>query len=418
MEVKIMFLFNPEMKRFLRNCFILLLISIGLSISITFMNINIIKFKVVENNQAILGEILHKNPNLESQIVDIITQGGSKENIDLGKDILENYNYNKSISFGNEPIISESINELLSVNILFLVFVFVLFLILSIYYFKKVYSDITDMTDYVYNRSEGRIFEMKNSNQEGQIGLLKTELIKMTNILKEKVELLNNDKIFLNDTISDISHQLKTPMTSLIILNDLMYEDIPKETKVEFLDKIKSQLTRMEWLIKSMLKLSKVEAKVIDFKKEEVDIKELVRRALQPSLIPIELKNINLDINGDDDATYYGDIDWSTEALLNIIKNCIEHTPKNGSLTIIYEENPLYSEIIIKDSGEGIDKKDLPHIFKRFYKGKNSSKEDSVGIGLAMAKSIIEGQNGDIYVKSEINKGTEFHIVFHKSYSD
>ncbi|SCG95085.1 MULTISPECIES: sensor histidine kinase [unclassified Romboutsia] len=413
-----MFLFNPEMKRFLRNCFILLLISIGLSISITFMNINIIKFKVVENNQAILGEILHKNPNLESQIVDIITQGGSKENIDLGKDILENYNYNKSISFGNEPIISESINELLSVNILFLVFVFVLFLILSIYYFKKVYSDITDMTDYVYNRSEGRIFEMKNSNQEGQIGLLKTELIKMTNILKEKVELLNNDKIFLNDTISDISHQLKTPMTSLIILNDLMYEDIPKETKVEFLDKIKSQLTRMEWLIKSMLKLSKVEAKVIDFKKEEVDIKELVRRALQPSLIPIELKNINLDINGDDDATYYGDIDWSTEALLNIIKNCIEHTPKNGSLTIIYEENPLYSEIIIKDSGEGIDKKDLPHIFKRFYKGKNSSKEDSVGIGLAMAKSIIEGQNGDIYVKSEINKGTEFHIVFHKSYSD
>lgn len=274
------------------------------------------------------------------------------------------------------------------------------------------------MTEYVYNSSEGRNFEMKNRNQEGQIGILKTELLKMTNILKEKVELLNKEKIFLNDIISDISHQLKTPMTSLIILNDLMYDDLPKETRVEFLDKIKSQLSRMEWLIKSMLKLSKVEAKVIDFENKKINIKELINKSVSPSLIPMELKNIDLSINGDEKASYIGDINWSSEALVNIIKNCVEHTNENGSLTINYEENPLYSEIIIKDSGEGIDKKDLPHIFKRFYKGKNSSKSDSVGIGLAMAKSIIESQNGDIYAKSEKNKGTEFHIIFHKNYSD
>ena len=106
-------------------------------------------------------------------------------------------------------------------------------------YFRKIYKDIKDMTDYVYNSSEGHFYNMKNRNQEGQIGLLKTELIKMTNILKEKVELLNKEKIFLNEAISDISHQLKTPMTSLIILNDLMYGDISKETKHEFLNKIK-----------------------------------------------------------------------------------------------------------------------------------------------------------------------------------
>ncbi|MFR4766803.1 MAG: sensor histidine kinase [Paraclostridium sordellii] len=167
-----------------------------------------------------------------------------------------------------------------------------------------------------------------------------------------------------------------------------------------------------------MLKLSKVEAKVIDFKHEKVNIKELVKRAIQPSLIPIELKNIQLSIIGEDNINYEGDIDWSCEALVNIIKNCVEHTPKNGNLKINYEENLLYCEITIKDSGEGIDKKDLPHIFKRFYKGKSSSKEDSVGIGLAMAKSIIESQNGDIYVKSEKGKGAEFHIIFHKTYSD
>ncbi|UPA29458.1 HAMP domain-containing histidine kinase [Terrisporobacter glycolicus] len=273
------------------------------------------------------------------------------------------------------------------------------------------------MTDYVYNSSEGVRFEMKNRNQDGQIGLLKTELIKMTNILKEKVELLNNEKIFLNNTISDISHQLKTPMTSLVILNDLMYEDLPQETKIEFLDKIKSQLNRMEWLVKSMLKLSKVEAKVIDFEKKEVKIKELIKRSVAPSLIPMEIKNIELSISGDDNTSYIGDINWSSEAFVNIIKNCIEHTPQGGKINISYDENPIYCEVVIKDSGEGIDKKDLPHIFKRFYKGK-ASKEDSVGIGLAMSKSIIESQNGDIYVNSEKNQGTEFHIIFHKTYGD
>ncbi|MGL5755469.1 MAG: sensor histidine kinase [Paraclostridium sp.] len=413
-----MFLSNIDIKSFIRNYIGLFIITIMVSIGISFISVNIIKDKVVENNQAIVGAIVSKNPNAENDIVDIITQGNSKDNISLGKKVLSKYNYDENISLKNEPIIKDSTKELFSINVLFTAIIFILIFILVMYCFKKIYSDIKDMTNYVYNSSEGRNFEMKNKNQEGQIGLLKTELLKMTNILKEKVELLNDEKVFLNNTISDISHQLKTPMTSLIILNDLMYGDIPKETKIEFLDKIKSQLNRMEWLIKSMLKLSKVEAKVIDFKCEKVNIKELVRRALQPSLIPIELKNIDLSIIGDDSITYDGDIDWSSEALVNIIKNCVEHTPQDGALKINYEENPLYCEIIIKDSGEGIDKKDLPHIFKRFYKGKSSSKEDSVGIGLAMAKSIIESQNGDVYVKSEKGKGAEFHIIFHKTYSD
>ena len=410
--------YNMEMRSFIRYYIALFSIFILVSLGVSYINLNIIKDKVVENNQAILGQILVNRPELEGEIVDIITQGNSKENIDKGKEILGKYNYDENITSRSEPIIYSSKIEVINVNLVFLICIFTAFIILALFYFKKIYNDINDMTEYVYNSSEGRNFEMKNRNQEGQIGILKTELLKMTNILKEKVELLNKEKIFLNDIISDISHQLKTPMTSLIILNDLMYDDLPKETRVEFLDKIKSQLSRMEWLIKSMLKLSKVEAKVIDFENKKINIKELINKSVSPSLIPMELKNIDLSINGDEKASYIGDINWSSEALVNIIKNCVEHTNENGSLTINYEENPLYSEIIIKDSGEGIDKKDLPHIFKRFYKGKNSSKSDSVGIGLAMAKSIIESQNGDIYAKSEKNKGTEFHIIFHKNYSD
>lgn len=409
--------YNVEMKSFIRRFSVLFLVAIIMCGGVTLINLRIIKDKVVENNQAIIGNILSKRPELEEDIIDIVTQGNSKDNVDFGQKILSKYNYNSNISLNNEPIINESIRYIFNINWMFLCIILILFIILALSYFKKIYEDIKDMTDYVYNSSEGVRFEMKNRNQDGQIGLLKTELIKMTNILKEKVELLNNEKIFLNNTISDISHQLKTPMTSLVILNDLMYEDLPQETKIEFLDKIKSQLNRMEWLVKSMLKLSKVEAKVIDFEKKEVKIKELIKRSVAPSLIPMEIKNIELSISGDDNTSYIGDINWSSEAFVNIIKNCIEHTPQGGKINISYDENPIYCEVVIKDSGEGIDKKDLPHIFKRFYKGK-ASKEDSVGIGLAMSKSIIESQNGDIYVNSEKNQGTEFHIIFHKTYGD
>ena len=412
-----MFRYNVEMKSFIRRFIILVFTALILCSGVTSLTLNLIKEKVVENNQAIIGNILTDRPELEEEIIDIITQGNSKENIELGRKILDKYNYKSNITLKNEPIINESMKYIFNINCIFICIILMLCMILTLSCFNKIYDDIKDMTDYVYNSSEGRNFEMKNRNQEGQIGLLKTELIKMTNILKEKVELLNNEKIFLNNTISDISHQLKTPMTSLIILNDLMYEDLRKETKIEFLDKIKSQLNRMEWLVKSILKLSKVEAKVINFEKKEVKINELIKRSVAPSLIPMEIKNIKLSINGDENTSYTGDINWSSEAFVNIIKNCIEHTPQGGKIDINYAQNPLYCEVVIKDSGEGIDKKDLPHIFKRFYKGK-TSKEDSVGIGLAMAKSIIESQNGDIYVESEINKGTEFHIIFHKTYGD
>lgn len=407
---------NPEIKKYNISIIALFLITIILSIFINTLNLNIIKADVIQNNQAIVGNIVSKYPELEKDIVSVITQAKNKENTDLGAKVLQKYNYDSSTNLSQEPIVQNNIYKMLKINILFITFVFLCLITISFYFFIKIYRDIKDMTDYVYHSSEGREYEMKNKNQEGQIGLLKTEIMKMTTVLKEKVALLHSEKIFLNDTISDISHQLKTPMTSLMLLTDLMYNDLDKEKKIEFLDRTNAQLSRMDWLIKSMLKLSKLEAKVIDFKTDKVNINELIKRSISPLLVPIELRNISLNINGDKEASYTGDIEWSSEALSNIIKNCIEHTKEGGTLDITYEENPIYSEIIIKDNGEGIDKDDIQNIFKRFYKGKNS-KSDSVGIGLAMAKSIIESQNGDIYVKSKKNRGSEFHITFHKRYN-
>ena len=407
---------NPEIKKYNISIIALFLITIILSIFVNTLNLNIIKADVIQNNQAIVGNIVSKYPELEKDIVSVITQAKNKENTDLGAKVLQKYNYDSSTNLSQEPIVQNNIYKMLKINILFITFVFICLITISFYFFIKIYRDIKDMTDYVYHSSEGREYQMKNKNQEGQMGLLKTELMKMTTVLKEKVALLHSEKIFLNDTISDISHQLKTPMTSLMLLTDLMYNDLDKEKKIEFLDRTNAQLSRMDWLIKSMLKLSKLEAKVIDFKTDKVNINELIKRSISPLLVPIELRNISLNINGDKEASYIGDIEWSSEALGNIIKNCVEHTKEGGTLDMTYEENPIYSEIIIKDNGEGIDKDDIQNIFKRFYKGKNS-KSDSVGIGLAMAKSIIESQNGDIYVKSKKNRGSEFHITFHKRYN-
>jgi len=352
--IQMRILSNPEIKKYNISIIALFLITIILSIFVNTLNLNIIKADVIQNNQAIVGNIVSKYPELEKDIVSVITQAKNKENIDLGAKVLQKYNYDSSTNLSQEPIVQNNIYKMLKINILFITFVFICLITISFYFFIKIYRDIKDMTDYVYHSSEGREYEMKNKNQEGQIGLLKTELMKMTTVLKEKVALLHSEKIFLNDTISDISHQLKTPMTSLMLLTDLMYNDLDKEKKIEFLDRTNAQLSRMDWLIKSMLKLSKLEAKVIDFKTEKVNINELIRRSISPLSVPMELKNISLNINGNKEASYIGDIEWSSEALGNIIKNCIEHTKEGGTLDITYEENPIYSEIIIKDNGEGI----------------------------------------------------------------
>ena len=224
---------NPEVKKYNLNLFLIFIASIIIMLIVNIMSLNIIKDNIVINNQSIVGNILSKHPELENDIVDIITQSNTtNQNVELGKEVLEKYNYKSSITLKEEPIIKNNFSKILKLNFAFIIFVFISFAMLSFSFFIDLYKDIKDMTDYVYHSSEGREYQMKNKNQEGQMGLLKTELMKMTTVLKEKVALLHSEKIFLNDTISDISHQLKTPMTSLMLLTDLMYNDLDKEKKI------------------------------------------------------------------------------------------------------------------------------------------------------------------------------------------
>jgi signal transduction histidine kinase len=234
-------------------------------------------------------------------------------------------------------------------------------------------------------------------------------LYKVTVRLREQAELLQKEKIALSNLIADISHQIKTPLTSLGVLADLLAEDPPEEDRRAFVERLRAQLGRIQWLVAALLKLARLDAGTAAFKSEPVDVRRLIERALEPLQIPLEIKKQRLVIHGGEGASFTGDFNWSAEALTNVVKNCVEHTPEGGRIEITYSANALYAEIIVSDDGEGIASRDIPHIFNRFYRGENAG-ETSIGIGLALAKAILTAQGGDISVRSRAGGGTSFDI--------
>ncbi len=284
----------------------------------------------------------------------------------------------------------------------------------SLFFTRWRYREIEKLSGYLRKIVAGNYSLDVRDNHEGELSILKNEIYKVTQMLSEQKNLLQQDKIQLTDAISDISHQLKTPLTSMMVMTDLLNDANLAETKrVEFTHNIRIQLERIEWLVSSLLKLSRIDSGTAQFKKEKVMVRELIQKSIEPLLIPMDIKQQSLSIEGSDSVSFVGDFKWTTEAVINILKNCVEHTDEGGRISISFSENPLFTEIVIADNGKGISKEDMPYIFKRFYKGKNAS-EGSVGIGLAMAYSIVTNQNGDIQIKSEKEKGTEFRIKFYK----
>lgn len=272
------------------------------------------------------------------------------------------------------------------------------------------YRRIKQLSSYLRKISAGDYRLDVRDNHEGELSILKSDIYKVTKMLSDHQSLLQEDKIQLMDAISDISHQLKTPLTSMTVMTDLLKQDnLPQEKRIEFVHHIQTQLERIEWLVSSLLTLSKIDAGAIQFKEDPIYVKDLIDSLLDSLAIPIEIKELDINIEGPETTSFQGDEKWTKEALLNIMKNNIEHLAEGGKISISFEENPLYTEIVIRDNGQGISKEDLPYIFKRFYRGKNAN-ENSVGIGLAIAHQIITKQNGAIDVTSQAGIGTTFHV--------
>lgn len=251
-------------------------------------------------------------------------------------------------------------------------------------------------------------------NFEGPISILKNEIYRTAITLQEQANRLEKEKQFLSNSIADISHQLKTPLTSLIMISDLLQTTNLKEAPTrELLRDMKTILNKLEWLITSLLSFAKFDSGQIQLKSTPLCLANVISKVLKSLEIAIEVKDIKITTTCDENITILADEQWTCEALQNILKNCVEYTNTNGNIYISVTNTPLYVELTIKDTGVGISEQDLPHIFDRFYKGKNS-KETSVGIGLAFAKAIITKQNGSIEAESKLDVGTTFMVKFYK----
>ena len=273
----------------------------------------------------------------------------------------------------------------------------------------KLISRLSESIDRLLHGDQSISFD---DYKEGELGILQSELSKMTIRLREQQQHLQDDKIYLSDSIADISHQIRTPLTSInLIVSFLSEPDITVERRLTLTRELFSLLSRIDWLITTLLKMSKLDAGTVQFKKEDISLESLVQKSASPVLVPIELRGQELSVEAE--GNFQGDVAWTIEAIGNIIKNCMEHTPKGGRIAVVAKDTALYSEIVISDNGFGIDKGDLPHIFKRFYKGKDSG-DNSFGIGLALARMIVTAQNGILKAENGANGGAVFTMRFYK----
>ena len=249
--------------------------------------------------------------------------------------------------------------------------------------------------------------------REGELSILENELSKMTLKLSEQAAALADDKKFLADSMADISHQIRSPLTSSnLILSLLMEPDLPSVKRKKLLQELAQLLSRIDWLVESLLKMSKMDAGTVCFQQAPVNVRALIRQAAEPLMIPMELREQTFSIQEESGVEFTGDQAWSQEAILNILKNCMEHTPPGGCIQVFFSQNAIYTEIVIEDNGPGFDREDLPHLFERFYKGKNASSQ-SVGIGLALARMVVSRQNGTLKAENRPEGGARFTIKFY-----
>ena len=288
-----------------------------------------------------------------------------------------------------------------------------LIIIIFLFITYKRINTIKNLKSYLNAISNGDYDLDIKDNSEGELSIIKNNLYKIVVTLRSQQELLLKDKNYLAESLADISHQLKTPITSITMMSDLLKNEEDEEKRKEFSEVIDNQLSRMNWLIVTLLKLSKIDAGATEFKNSNANLKSILKKAVQPFMLGAEINGIDLSVACDDDIFIYADSNWYIEAVSNIVKNCIEHTEQGGYVKVSAKETPVFTKICIQDNGSGIAKEDLPHVFERFYQGKNHS-ESSVGIGLALSKAILNNQNSIVEVKSTENCGTEFEITIHK----
>lgn len=387
----------------------------------------LIMFTLITFGMIILLNVMlyyHVNKNYNNKIVNIISTIKEKypeikddELFDTIKNNVKTNTFNR-YSFDLDGIVLIKENKTIFVSY-FIILLFIYLIICLVYLTiiinndkrkEKEINEVIKIIEEINNKNYS--FKMKDINEE-DLSLLKNEIYKTTIMLNEISEISKKDKKELEESLEDISHQLKTPLTSILIMIDTLLddEDMDQNTREDFLRNMKREVMNINFLVKSILKLSRLDTNTVKFISKKESVKEIIKEAILNVSLLSDLKNVKIETNLSD-SFITCDYKWQIEALTNILKNSIEHSYENNKVLIESSENNAYVKITIKDFGSGIAKEDINHIFERFYKGKDSD-YDSIGIGLALSKSIIEKQNGKISVESS-DDGTTFTIKYFK----
>lgn len=364
---------------------------------------------VNEKINDIINNVMEKYPEVKEE--DILKIINNRD--DSSENILEKYGYDDELSYIKE--LRENINKNL-INTAVLIGIFgIASLSIFMRYVLIQEKELKEINEYIKEVNNKNYSLKIEDNKDGELSRLRNELYKTTVILREAAENSEEEKEKLSIAIADISHQLKTPLTSIRIMLDNISDnpDMSQEIREDFIQDISKQVEHMSSLVISLLKTAKFDAGTIKMENEEIDAKKLIDSVINNLAILIEIKEIEVITKIDEKAIFIADYKWQQEALTNILKNAIEHSQPKSNIYIIVENTSIFLKIKIKDEGQGIAQKDLKHIFERFYKAKNCN-EDSIGIGLSLAKTIIEQNNGYIKATSEVGKGTLFEIKYIK----
>lgn len=400
---------NKNNKHFIIESIILLCIILIINFIINKYYQNKYNKIINQNINSIIVEIKNNYKDIEEEkLINIINSNDNKENN------LEEYGIDINKVSSINRLNKEYKNRFYLSNII-IITIFIIYIILFVINMKKRNKLIDEVTKSIerINNKDYSLDILKNS--EDELSNLKNELYKITIMLKNEAINKEIEKEAIKEGVTNISHQIKTPLTSISILIDNILEekDMDSKIKEEFLKDIRKTIDDINFLVISLLKLSRFDAGVIKFKKEKINILELVNDVKTKLNILLKDKNIDLNIDIDKKTFFYGDYHWQLEAITNIVKNSIEYSNINSNIDIKVIENNFYIKILIIDYGKGMSKEETKKIFNRFYKGENND-SNSFGIGLSLSKAIIEKDNGFIKVKSDVNNGTTFEIKYMK----
>ena len=365
-------------------------------------------------NKRIVGKLVNKYPQSESDIVKSV-YSESEEYENIGQNILKKYGYDENYNMIRNINFQQHLKYFLVNNlIVFVVVIILIMLILSNlmkYVFSKLKIISKNIEDIIHNK-----YEIEDDfKEEGVLNRINSDLNKLSRSLNLKIKNINKEKESIKELVTDISHQLKTPLASLNLYNSLLLEEeLDEEDRIEFLTTNKMSINKLHNLIDSLVNISRLEASMINIKKEDKSIKQTLTKAIDSVKGKANLKNIKISVTDFEDKIILHDSKWTEESIFNILENGVKYTHDNGKIEVSLQETINFIRIDIKDNGIGIDKSEFNNIFKRFYRSEKVEEVEGSGVGLYLSRKIIESQGGNIVVSSKIGQGSKFSLFLTK----